>query len=50
MIYECDQRGVEEDPASIASHVADTIPAGYQPGEHVTDLFGAYIALRVGSN
>ncbi len=43
-------RGVEEDPASIASHVADTIPAGYQPGEHVTDLFGAYIALRVGSN
>lgn len=41
------ERGVNEDPASIASHVADSIPAGYQPGKGVTDLFAAYISLRV---
>ena len=42
------EKGAEEDPASIASYVAGTIPAGYQPGKRVTDLFAAYIALRVG--
>ena len=42
------ERGAEEDPASIDSYVADTIPAGYQPGKRVTDLFAAYIALRLG--
>ena len=42
------QRGVEEDPASIASHVVDTIPKGRQPGKGGTNLFAAYIALRAG--
>ena len=42
------QRGVEEDPALVASHVVDTIPKGLQSGKWVTNLFAAYIAVRAG--
>ena len=41
------QRGCEEDPALVASHVVDTIPKGL-PGKGVTNLFAAYILLRAG--
>ena len=42
------QRGVEEDPALVASHVVDTVPKGRQPGKGFTNLFAAYIAVRAG--
>lgn len=40
------EHGLPDTAASVASHVADSIPTNYHPGAKSNEVFAAYLTLR----